>query len=810
MSENDFYLRDEEAHSNFDLHHILEIVQLNWYWFLLSVLVCVSAAQFYIWKTAAVYTRSASVLINEDKKSGLDISQFMDVNMVSTPRNVDNEVLVFKSKYLMKEVIEALALHIDYTHIRPLRTVDLYKKTPLQLHVLDNADTQSFACVLIPLINKRYRITDIVLPESHPAYNQSIDYEQVFALNDTVTTPIGRLVVAATPHLSQAYIGTQLVVRYRPTMDAALYYLGRVTIAPMSKTTSLIQLSVNDTNIARAEDLLNMLIIKYNKNAIKDKKWTTEQTSNFIDDRLHIISKELGDVDGNIEAYKKNNNLTNIAVETGMVLETGVKYRAEHVHLKNQIQVVRYIQNYLHQSIDDIGFIPENAGLNDGRIEDQITEYNALWLEIDKLSSAVSSHNPTLVEYNRTLVAMRRSITHSIDNLVLSLNMRESSLIAKEREMTDRISLVPTQEKYVMSVERQQKIKEELFLFLLNKREENAISMAIVEGNARVIDAASGSNSPVAPKAAMILLAAALLGVMIPAGILYIINLLNTKVYGRDAVKQATSIPFLGEIPFRKYTKQEIFEGKNVVSEAGRDCISEAFRILRVNLDFMLKNERKKETQVIMLTSAVHGSGKTFASVNLALTLAQSSKRVILVDTDIRKATLTKNWEQNPHGGLTDFLSGRVADIDNLIMQSDLSPNLHVINAGPIASNPVSLLQSSLMEDLTATLRSRYDYIIMDNVPAMVVADAMIVNRLVDLTIYVIREGYFDKRMFPELEQIHKEERFKNMVILLNGTRMHKWKHGYGYGYGYGYGNGYGYGYGDDPAAESKSKSKSK
>ena len=358
------------------------------------------------------------------------------------------------------------------------------------------------------------------------------------------------------------------------------------------------------------------------------------------------------------------------------------------------------------------------------------------------------------------------------------------SIQEQEQIARHKIASVPSQEKQVLSIARQQKIKEELYLYLLNKREENALNMAITESNARVIDAANGSDTPVSPKTMMILLAALAIGCVIPAAVIALIMLLNTTVRGRKDIEDNTTVPFLAGIPF----KRNKAEGDIViVREGGRDSVSEAFRILRTNLDFMVGGENN--AKVIMLTSANPGSGKTFVSFNLAMTLALAGKKVLLLDVDLRKRSLSKRMHAEGIG-LTNYLSGRVNNIDELIMKDEFHECLDVIHAGPTPPNPAELLLSKRLDILVDEIRNRYDYIIIDSVPSMMVADASITARVTDITIYVIREGLMDRRQLADVERIYRGNAFKKLCILLNGVGMKQKRYGYGYGYGYSYGYG--------------------
>ena len=468
----------------------------------------------------------------------------------------------------------------------------------------------------------------------------------------------------------------------------------------------------------RAEDVINTLISVYNTDAINDKNQIVMNTSNFINDRLIVIEKELGDVDSDIESYKREHQLTDISSETGMYLQTSSQYRQEGLSLENQLSLAKYIKNYLTDPGKSSDLIPANTGISDVNIESQIGEFNEMLLKRDKLISNSSSKNPVVQDLNNSLIAMKQTIIRSVDNLIVGLNIKIKNIRAQEEQTSRRISAVPTQQKEVLSVERRQKIKEELYLYLLNKREENELTQRMTESNARIIDPAAGSNAPVAPKSMMILLASIVLGCAIPAGVLWLLAVSDTKVRSRKDVEGVLSVPFLGEIPMRdKKDKSEV-----VVHENGRDSVSEAFRIVRTNMDFMRVKDKKM--QVVMFTSFNPGAGKTFVSMNLAMSFALTHKKVVLVDLDIRKGTLSSHVRVSDKG-VTNYLSGRIDNVDEIIRQNELCDKLDIIHAGPVPPNPAELLLGDRLETLIAELRKRYDYIILDNVPAGVVADAV-------------------------------------------------------------------------------------
>lgn len=777
--------RQQEEENDFDLMAILRMGLANWYWFLLSIGICLGLAFFYLKSTPYVYVRTASVLIKDEKNGGQlsSTSAFEDLSMLNIKSNVDNEVLVFKSKRLMTEVARKLRLDVSYQMRCRLQNIELYTQSPIILQFPEATESASLSLKVTPLSDKEVLLSDFQEQEGSTSKVSVIKAH----LNDTIITPVGRVVVLPTLYYTKEYYNVPLMVKKSNLQQVAQSYNGSLQSALASKTATIINLSLNDVSPTRAEDVINTLIDVYNEDVINDKNRVAINTSNFINDRLIIIEKELGGVDSDIETYKKENRLTDITSETGMYLQSTSQYQQESLGLDNQRTLALYIRDYLNDPSKSAELIPSNTGVSDMNIESQISEYNDLLLKRDKLISNSSDRNPVVMDLNNSLSAMRQTIIRAMDNFVTSLNIKIQNTREQEAQTMRRINAVPTQQKYVLSVERQQKIKEALYLYLLNKREENALSQSITESNARIIDPASGGSVPVSPKSNMILFAALLLGCAIPAGILWLITSLDTRVRDRKDVEDKLSIPLLGEIPYREPKKGEKSNAM-AVQENGRDSVSEAFRIVRTNMDFMKMGA--KDIQVVMLTSLNVSAGKTFVSFNLAVSLAQAGKKVVLVDLDIRKGTLSSQI-QATKVGVTNYLSGKETRIDAIIHPSEYHPNLHLISNGPVPPNPAELLLSENLDKLIDELKKRYDYVILDNVPSNMIADAMIVNRVADLTLYVIRAGSMNRRQLPEVEKLYRQQKFKNMAVLLNGVKYNHSRYGY-YKYGYSYGYGYG------------------
>lgn len=789
-TEQEINNREEENELN-----IMDLARMglaNWHWFVLSIVVCMAFAFFYLKSRPYVYTRTASVLIKDEMRGAqltTEASAFEELNMLNVKSSVDNEVLIFKSKRLMEEVARRLRLDVSYKVHRRLRDIELYTQSPVVLRFPDATAGMNFSLTVTPLSEREVRLSDFPEPEdSIPPVKEIKAF-----LNDTVETPVGRVVVQPSLYYTEDVYGEPVYVRKNNLKAVAMACNAGLQSVLASKTATIINLSLNDAVPQRAEDIINTLIDVYNEDAVNDKNRIAVNTSNFINDRLIIIEKELGGVDSEIETYKKENRLTDIKSEAGVYLQTTSRYQQENLELENQRTLAGYIRDYLTDPAKRADLIPSNTGISDVNIENQIREYNELLLKRDKLIGNSSERNPVVMDLNNSLAAMRQTIIRTVDNLIASLNIKIRNTVEQETQTMRRIAAVPTQQKYVLSVERQQKIKEALYLYLLNKREENALSMSITESNARIIDPATGSGVPVSPKVKMVLLAAFALGCAIPAGILWLLTVLDTRVRSRKDVEEKLSAPFLGEIPLRERKKGE--DGL-IVRENGRDTVSEAFRIVRTNMDFMRAGV--ENMQVVMFTSLNVAAGKTFVSSNLAVSLAMAGKKVVLVDLDIRKGTLSGQIHSSK-SGITNYLSGKLTEVADLIQPGEYHPNLDVIANGPVPPNPAELLLSDRLDLLVAELRKRYDYVILDNVPSNMIADAVIVNRVADLTIYVIRAGTMDRRQLPEIEKLFRQKKFRNMAVLLNGVKYRHSRYGYykygyyGY-YGY-YGQTYGYGH---------------
>ncbi|WP_304319183.1 tyrosine-protein kinase family protein [Phocaeicola plebeius] len=748
----------------------------QWKWFLLSILICGGIAWYNYARAPLVYFRSATVIIkdpsNKASTSGLDrFDNF--INKV----NVANEILQFRSKKLMREVVQRVHADVSYQIKDGLRSNELYNESPVLVSLPDALPEQSFSFTMTLKDAKTVTLSDFSGIEAKPSYE--------VALNDTVAIIEGmNVVVTATNYLRDSWLNTPIRVQKLPVESMVNYYKNALGIQQEEEEASILTLALKDSSPARAEDVLNTLITVYNEEAIKEKNQVAVNTANFINERLIIIERELGNVESNLESFKQRNQIVDIASSAGMYMTESQKYNADAMELETQLRLANFIKDYLTDPSKETDLIPSNTGISDMNIENQISLYNAAKLKRDHLIDDSSVNNPVVQELNNSLRAMKQSIIRAVDNMIVSLNVKRNDAQNREMRAQDRVTAIPTKERQMLSIERQQKIKEALYLFLLNKREENALSQAMADNNARVIDGAEGSNAPISPNRNRILLLGLLVGIALPGAVCLAILFMDTRVHGRKDIEGATSVPYLGEIPLDKEAMKDHQKKVMAVKEQGDDIVSEAFRILRTNMAFLSKKD--KPAQVITFTSFNIGAGKTFIARNLSMSLAYLKKRVVMVDLDIRKGTLSRHFGHY-HVGVTNYLSDNTVKVDDIIQHQE---GFDLIPTGILAPNPAELLMDNRLDELMNELRARYDYIIADNVPVGLIADATIANRIADLTIFVVRAGKLDRRQLPDIEKLYQEKKLKNMALVLNGANPER--HGYGYSYGYGYGYGYG------------------
>ena len=784
-----------QSEEQINIQEILFRYLIHWPWFVVSVIVCVDLAWGYLRLTTPVYNISATVLIKDEKKGGgANMSselEKMGLNgFVSSSSNIENEIEVLKSRTLAREVVSSLGLFVTYMDEDKFPNKELYRTSPVLVSLTpQEADrlpqTMEIDMLLQPagamdvqvkVGKKEYRKHLEKLPAVFPTDEGTVAF---FANNDTLSS-LRPESVTTERHIT-AYINRPFAV--------AKGYAGSLSITPTSKATSVVTVSLKNSNTQRGKDYIDKLLEMYNINANNDKNEVAQRTAEFIDERIDIISKELGSTERDLENFKRSAGITDLTSEAQIALTGNAEYEKKRVENQTQINLVMDLKKYLQGSEYEV--LPANVGLQDAGVAGAIDRYNEMVAERKRLLRTSTESNPAIVNLTTSIRAMRSNIQTTLDATLKGLEITKADLIREASRYSRRISDAPTQERQFVSIARQQEIKSGLYLMLLQKREENAIVLAAIANNAKIIDEAQADSTPISPKRMTIYLAALVFGIGIPVGVIYLIGLTKFKIEGRADVEKLTSLPVVGDIPLadEKTGAIAVFENQN-------NLMSETFRNVRTNLQFMLENGKN----VILVTSTVSGEGKSFISANLAISLSLLGKKVVIVGLDIRKPGLNKVFNlPKKEYGITQFLTNSTVNLMDLVHHSDINKNLYILPGGTVPPNPTELLARDGLEKAVEILRKNFDYVILDTAPVGMVTDTLLIGRVADLSVYVCRADYTRKTEFTLINELAENNKLPNLCIAINGLDLQKKKYGYYYGYGkygkyYGYGKHYGYG----------------
>lgn len=792
-----------------DFLTIKELIALcmnSWKWFVLSLTISLSVAAFYLLSTPATFTRTMSVQV-KDGKNGSDANQQLEeIGIDMTSSNITDEIISIHSPAIVYEMVSRLHLEMNYFRHGFFKDQPLYAESlPVNVEMKDLNEKESVSFVLE--VNKAGKVTISDMKRG----NEKLNGTTTFQMNKNAKTPLGQMCVQPSIYYKKGN-EVKILVKRNSIHSTAKKYNGCISAKLQEKNSNIIDVQCVDNSIARAEDVLNTLVSIYNENWVKNRNQIAVSTNEFIKERLSVIESELGSVDSNISNYKSTHSITDVNAVANQAMSMASETDQASMELGNQLYMARYIRNYLTSGQHNNQLLPANSGINNPYIEQQISEYNNIQLQRNNLVSHSSEQNPIAIDLDHSLSTMRNSIVNSLDNELTTLSTRQRSIQASHGQAVAKMTATPSQAKYLLSVERQQKVKESLYLFLLQKREENELSQAFTAYNTRIIASPNGSDLPTAPIRSNVMLIALVIGLLVPATIVFIKESTNTAIRGRKDIEKLT-IPFVGEVPLwrRKvqwWKKKEVMlrkEVRVVVKSQSRNIVNEAFRIVRTNLEFManslVPDAEGKKAKVIMLTSFNPGSGKTFICANLGTSISIRDRKVLCIDLDLRRASLSK-YAGEVKSGLADYLGGFVDSYEQLIVHKEDS-GLDIIPVGSFPPNPTELLLAPRMKQMLEEVKQKYDYVILDCPPVDIVADASIMSAEADVTVFVVRSGLMQKNMLPELEKYYAEKKFPNLCILLNGTDINNQfgynRYGYGYGRsGYGYSYGYGYGYGSN------------
>lgn len=801
MAEETYYATPKNGQgANDDLARLQDWMYLcmeKWYWFLATIIVTFGLGAAYILVTPPSYTRQASILIKEDDNASnlsSEFGQFSDMGIKGNNTNLYNEMISLKSPSYMVEVVKNLHLDMRYQVDGTFHEVELYgKNLPITVVMPDLNENDNASLTVKLLSGNKAELSDFVKNGT-----EHDNATMTVALGQLVQTPIGKIRITPTNRYTGA-LETPIYVTRRNISDVTNSYVASLQVDLNDDKASVVDIKVDDVSPERAEDVLNNLFEVYNQKWVEDINKQAISTSEFIDEELRTIESQLGNVDEDISSYKSEHMVPDVATAQNLYMNKAEQTSSKILDLDNQLYMAKYIKSQLSSRANKHRLLPANSGIDNQSVSQQISAYNEKLLQRNNLAANSSASNPLVMDLDQGLEATRQAIIASLNNVIVTISNQIADLQGSERETKEQISSNPKQAKYLLSVERQQKVKEQLYLFLLQKKEENQLSKAFTAYNTKMLNPPAGKKTPTKPVKFNVMLIALALGIFIPMVVLFIISNFDTKIHSRKDLDSLT-IPFLGEIPLSYHKRRGLLSFLNkrkeireiVVQEKSGNEINEAFRVLRTNLEFVAGKGNGCKT--IMFTSANVGSGKTFTTMNLAVSFAIKGKKVMVIDLDLRKASLS-TFVKSPSKGFADYLSGHVENLSQIVVSDTIHPNLDVLPVGTIPPNPTELLFSERLEQTVAELKKQYDYLFIDCPPLEIVADASIVNKLADMTVYVIRAELFDKRLLPDVEKYYQEKRYKNINIILNGTITESG--GYGGYHRYGYSYGYRYGYGD-------------
>ena len=813
MKETDFNEAKESKEENIDVKELLFKYLIHWPWFVGAVVVCLIAAWVYLYMSTPVYNISATVLIKDDKKggsagmlSGLE-SLGLD-GMISSSQNIDNEIEVLRSKTIVKEVVEDLGLYISYTDEDEFPSRNMYKTSPVQVSLTpQEADLleepmivkmalqpQGSMDVTVKIDDDEYQKHFEKLPAVFPTDKGTLAF---FLTPDSVLSSKRTLEEATDLEKTTRNITATI---NRP-LTVAKWCCKNMTIEPTSKTTSVAVISLKNSNVQRGKDFINKLLEMYNINTNNDKNEVAQKTAEFINERISIISKELGSTEKDLESFKRGAGITDLTSDAQIALTGSAEYEKKRVENQTQINLLQDLQKYMQNEGYEV--LPSNIGLQDVNLAAAINRYNDVLVERKRLLRTSTENNPTIINLDTSISAMKENVQVSLDRVLRGLFITKADLDREANRYSRRISEAPGQEREFVSIARQQEIKAGLYLMLLQKREENAITLAATANNAKIIDEAIADDAPVSPRSKITYLIALILGVGIPVGVIYLLELTKFKIEGRADVEKLTSAPIVGDIPLtdEKLGAIAVFENQN-------NLMSETFRNVRTNLQFMLGNDKK----VILVTSTVSGEGKSFISGNLAISLSLLGKKVVIVGLDIRKPGLNKVFNiSKKEQGITQYLANPEKNLMDLVQLSDVSKSLYILPGGTVPPNPTELLARDGLDKAIETLKKNFDYVILDTAPVGMVTDTLLIGRVADLSVYVCRADYTRKNEYTLINELIDGNKLPNLCTVINGLDLKKRKYGYYYGYGkygkyYGYGKRYGYGYGYGETSDNKEK----
>ena len=786
-------IQNEQEEENFNLVEFGFLILKHWQWIVLSVSVALCVGALAILCATPTYRKTTQLLIkSEDRKGGQAGSlsdDLANLGIIGNMSNINNEIQTISAPVLMQEVVKRLHLDVQMEQDNGLRRVPLYDHSPVTL-LMPHTPDEAYCTFKMRLRKDR----TAELWDFETADGET-DKHITVKMGTFAKTPVGVVVIQPTEDWRNTFNEEVVYVSKLPQQAVGNYYNTRLEVALSDKESTILNLTMTDESKQRATDILYKLIEVYNEQWLKDRNRVAESTFEFITERLNVLSKELGDVDQKISDYKSRTHIPDAEAASAQYMTQSAKNNDQILTLNNQLGVARYVREYLNTGKQG-QYLPTNTGIGSTGIEKMIDDYNKTVTTRNDLLNNSSESSPLVQKINSEIALKKQTITHSLDNLIEQLQTQVNNWESTEEKNSAKLASTPQQVKQLLAIGRQQKVKETLYIYLLQKREENELSKTFTAWNTRIIQPPIGSKHPSSPRRSIILLISLVAGLALPIAVLYLSETLNHTVRSR-ADLEGMKIPFIGELPAigkhhsLRRSKRDVVR-KVYVQENCRDMINEAFRILRTKLNYFMHNV-EGDSRVIMLTSLNAGAGKSLTALNLAKALSLQNKRVLAVDLDLRHASLSQAAGVTGNKGVSSFLGCITDDVDELVHADAIGANADVLSVGIIPPNPTELLANGKLTELIEKLRNSYDYIILDCPPVEIVADTAIVKDCADVTLFVIRAGLMDKRLLGEVDNLYTSNSYNRMALLLNGVPHTGSSYG-GYRYGYRYG-GYRYGY---------------
>lgn len=784
-------IQENEEKSSFDFATIYTALILNWKWFVLSLIICMGAAHIYLRYATPIYQSAAKLLIKDDEGSGSSfkgsnsIMSATNLGIISNSNGIDNEMEILKSRTLAQQTVYDLKLYVNYRHEGKLKDHILYGDQEVNIDMdLEHLKKLNAPMNLkITREGRNYHVTGSYnVPIDNNSFNpEAVNIDKTFsALPATIGTRVG--VVRFTQNGNYMLRdGESLKATMIAPEIAAGKYVGNLNVTESSKTTTIVDLVLNDEIPQRAIDYLKQLAIVYNRQANEDKNEIAVRTEQFINQRLEKINAELGSTEGQLENYKKRNNMVELKTNATQAVANADQYAQKLSEANTQVALLDELTKYMNEPSNRHQPIPSNVGLSDASATSLINEYNKIALQRNQLLHSASENSPTVTPLTAQLDDLNSSIKRAMTQARAGLRIQRNSIAAQAGKYEGQINNTPEQERMLTQIGRQQEVKSGLYLMLLQKREENSISLAATADKGKLIDTPVFTGK-VTPKNSIIMLIALILGLAIPAGILFLLEFFRYKIEGHNDVEKLTNLPIIADVAIaseRAKNKADI-----VVHENKNNLMEEIFRSLRTNLQFLLKQHDK----VIMFTSTTSGEGKTFIASNVAISFALLGKKVVLVGLDVRKPRLAELFEiDDHHHGITNLLvkdEVNWSDVKEQIIPSGINDKLDILMAGPVPPNPGELVTRESLDQTMEQLKEHYDYILIDTAPVGLVTDTLALGRISNATVYVCRADFTQKASFGLINSLSMEKKLPNMSIVLNGVDLSKKKYGYYYGYG--------------------------